>query len=174
MNRDDVRRALREATVAAFDETIETLTGERVYAVALTTDDGAMSAGLCITTVEHYESKRSQADAAGDLASPGYDAYLRWDTAEWRDELAGWEHFSPISRLLEDSSDDADGWFEEHIDALIAALAHLRAERAEALAGVTLFVSVTDSDETEAIENRSARELNPPELSGRFLSRYET
>ena len=68
--------------------------------------------------------------------------------------------------------DDADDWFEEHIDALIAALAALRAERADALHGVTLFVSVTDSDASESIENRSAAELNPPELSGPFLARY--
>ncbi|WP_349308675.1 DUF4303 domain-containing protein [Microbacterium sp. MM2322] len=174
MNREQMRKALREATVAAFDDAIGSLAGERLYAVALTTDDGAMSPGLCVTTVEHYEAKRSEADAADVLASPGYDAYLRWDTAEWRDELAGWEHFEPISEALPEESDDADGWFEEHIDALTAALAHLRAERAEALAGVTLFVSVTDSDETEAIENRSARALNPPELTERFLRRYES
>lgn len=85
--------------------------------------------------------------------------------------MAGWEHFEPISRALLD--DDAD-WFDEHIDALIDAVAHLRAGRTEMLEGVTLFVSVTDSYETEAVENRSARELNPPELSDRFLSRYET
>ncbi len=174
MNREELRRALREATLVAFDEAIDTLTGERLYAIALTTDDGAMSVGLCITTVEHYESKRSEADAAGDLSSPGYDAYLKWDTAEWRDELAGWKHFEPISRaLLNDDDDDADG-FEEHIDALIATLAHLRSERASALVGVTLFVTVTDSDESDAIEDRSALELNPPDVAEAFLRRYES
>ncbi len=169
-----MRRALREATLAAFDDAVGSLAGERLYGVALTTDDGAMSAGLCVTTVEHYEAKRSEAEAAGDLASPGYDAYLRWDTAEWRDELAGWQHFDTVSGAFQDEQGDSDDSFEEHVDALIAALAHLRSERADALDGVTLFVSVTDSDETEAIENRSATELNPAEVSGAFLRRYES
>ncbi|WP_413353955.1 hypothetical protein [Microbacterium sp. 1P06AB] len=107
----------------------------------LTTADGAMSAGPSVTTIEHDDARRSEAEAAGGLASPGYDAYLRRDTAEWRDELAGWQHVDAVSAALD---------------------------------GVTLFVSVTDSDETEAIENRSATELNPAEVGGAFLRRYES
>lgn len=168
-----MRTTLQEAALAAFDEAYSAVSGERVYGVALTTDDGAMGVGLCITTVEHYETARAEAAEAGVLSSPGYDAYLRWDTAEWLDELAGWKHFEPITRVLFDDPDEAEDGFEEHIDALIEALAHLRRERAEALAGVTLFVSVTDSDEAESIEDRSAAELNPPDLSGPFLRRHQ-
>ena len=172
MSRPAIRALVREATLAAFDDAVATLDGEHLYAVALTTDDGGMSPGLCLTTLEHLRARRSDAAENGDLSEPGYEAYLRWDTADWRDELVGWEHFEAVAQAIDEAHDDADDWFEEHIDALIAALAALRAERADALHGVTLFVSVTDSDASESIENRSAAELNPPELSGPFLARY--
>jgi hypothetical protein len=110
---------------------------------------------------------------AGDLSEPGYDTYLRWDTAEWRDELVGWELFEPAARMIEETADDGDDSFEEHIDALIAALATLRSARGYLLEGVTLFVSVTDSDDSAAVEDRSAAELNPPEVAGPFLRRFD-
>ncbi|MFI8631372.1 DUF4303 domain-containing protein [Microbacterium sp. NPDC077663] len=173
MSREIIRRMLQQATLAAFDDAISSLAGEHLYAVALTTDDGGMSPGLCVTTVEHHRRRRAAAAMSGDLSEPGYDAYLRWDTAEWRDELVGWEHFEAVARVIDETADDADDWFEEHIAALIAALAAVRAARGHLLDGVTLFVSVTDGDEREAVENLSATELNPPEVSGPFLRRYD-
>lgn len=131
-----------------------------------------MSPGLCLTAIEHLHARRSGAAVNGDLSEPGYEAYLRWDAAEWRDELVGWDHFEAVARAIDEAEEDADDWFEEHIDSLIAAIAALRAERAEALHGVTLFVSVTDSDATTSVEGRSAAELNLPELSEPFLARY--
>lgn len=55
---------------------------------------------------------------------------------------------------------------------MIDALASLRAERTAALADVTLFVTISDSDEAQAIENLSAKRLNPPDLARAFQQRF--
>lgn len=123
MSRSAIRAVLREATLAAFDDAVALLDGEHLYAVALTTDDGGMSPGLCLATLEHLHARRSDAADIGDLSEPDYEAYLRWDTAEWRDELVGWDHVEAVARAIDEADDDA--------------------------------------------------ELNPPELSGPFLGRYE-
>jgi hypothetical protein len=52
------------------------------------------------------------------------------------------------------------------------ALAHLRAERGPALESVTLFVTSSDSGDAEAVEDRYATQLNPPQLAQAFLQRY--
>jgi hypothetical protein len=49
---------------------------------------------------------------------------------------------------------------------MIDALAHLRAARA--LEGVTLFATISDSEDAEAVERRSANRLNPVTLASEF------
>ncbi len=167
---------LRKATIAAMDEVLDSLDGERLYAICLQTDDGGMSVGLCANTEEGYSEKRVEAEEAGDL-DESFDAYLRWNSAEWRHEMTGWEHFRQIEQDLSEEVEDPEGGFEtyfEHlIDAMIDALATLRSEREQALQGVTLFVTITDSEETIEVEDRSAVRLNPAELSEPFLRRYD-
>jgi hypothetical protein len=168
------RTALRSATLAAVDELLPALRGERLYAICLQTDDGGMGVGLCANTEECYAEKC--ADAEPSDRSEEYFAYLRWDSAEWRHELFGWEHFGKADEQLAAGLDDADPafapFFDQLIEAMTDALANLRVERASALEHVTLFVTITDSDETLAVEDRSAQRLNPPQLAEPFLRRY--
>jgi Domain of unknown function (DUF4303) len=40
-------------------------------------------------------------------------------------------------------------------------------------AAITLFVSISDDDAAEALENESAKALNPPAVADAFLRRYD-
>jgi hypothetical protein len=55
---------------------------------------------------------------------------------------------------------------------MIGALRNLRELQDGALKEVTMFVTITDSDEAEEIENRSAISINPPDLAQAFVSRF--
>ncbi|WP_206243735.1 DUF4303 domain-containing protein [Novosphingobium terrae] len=167
---------LATATIAAVDELLSSLQGERLYAISLQTDDGGMSVGPSANTEEGYAASHAAAATSRTL-STAYEAYLRWNSAEWRYEILGDAHFEEINSALSDmepgdTGEDFDSYFAKLIDAMIGALATLRAKRAEALEGVTLFVSITDSDEARAIEDRSATLLNPVPLAEAFLRRF--
>lgn len=57
-------------------------------------------------------------------------------------------------------------------DIMARALRRLRDIYADRLQNVTLFVTVTDYDEAEEIENRSAILINPPGIAQAFVSRF--
>lgn len=161
---------LRTATIATVDALASLLEGQRLYAICLQTADDGMSVGLCANTEAGYAEKRASEAEIEDM-TPEYLAYLRWAPAEWRYEMFG-DDFADINRDLTAVSLSSDGGFSLHfdrlIDAMIDALAHLRVERARALEGVTLFVTISDSDEAAAVERRSADRLNPPILADQF------
>ena len=161
---------LRAATIATVDALTSLLEGQRLYAICLQTADDGMSVGLCANTEEGYAEKRASEAEIEDMP-PEYSAYLRWAPAEWRYEIFGDDHFADINRDLtaaSANSKDFKIYFNHLIDAMIDTLAHLRAERAQALEGVTLFVTISDSEEAEAVERRSANRLNPPTLADEF------
>lgn len=162
---------LRVATIAAADMLGSALEGQHVYAICLQTADDGMSVGFCVNTEEGYAGKHAAAADVEDV-TPDFAAYLRWAPAEWRYESFGDDCFAEINRDLTaailGSSGDFALHFDRLIDVMIDTLAHLRAERAEALAGVTLFVTISDSDAAEAVERRSVHRLNPPTLAGKF------
>lgn len=167
---------LRAATLAASDDLLESLDGERLYAICLQTDDGGMSVGFCANSEQGYAASRAAAAQARELDA-SYDAYLRWDSAEWRYEMAGDAHFAQANRAFiaaatTDTGEDFGTYFDQLLEAMSDALAHLRAERADALEDVTLFVTITDSDAAEAVEARSATRLNPPEAAAAFVRRF--
>ena len=162
---------LRAATIAAVDALRSVLEGQRLYAICLQTADDGMNVGFCANTEEGYAEKRASEAEIEDM-TPQYSAYLRWAPAEWRYEVFGDDHFAEVNRDLTAASASSDKdfslYFDRLIDAMIDALAHLRAERAQALEGVTLFVTISDSEEAKAVERRSADRLNTPRLAGQF------
>jgi hypothetical protein len=169
--------AISTATGLAVDDLLASLGGERLYAICLQTDDGGMSIGLCANTEQGYSEKRAEAEEAGDLDA-SYDAYLRWDSAEWRHEMIGTERFRQVEKDLWDALDDPPGGFDAYFDRLIEAmtlaLIDVKKAQGERFADVTAFVTVTDSDEAEEIENRSAVRINSTEIAAAFRARHDS
>lgn len=162
---------LRGATLAAADALTSLVKGQQIYAICLQTADDGMSVGLCANTEQGYADRRVLEAEIEDLTAE-YAAYLRWTPAEWRYEMVGDDHFADVNRDLSAASLDANKAFSRHfdrlIDVMIDALAHLRTARAQALEGVTLFVTISDSEQAQAVERRSAHRLNPPGLADQF------
>ena len=122
---------------------------------------------------------------------PAERAYARWATAEWAYEAVGDEHFDAVNALLnapdqDEKTTDLDEAEElrrhhEKGEALLASMVEgLHLLDAEGFFGtgqerekITLFVSISDSDEAEEAETSSARQLNPPQVAAAFVGRYD-
>lgn len=171
MDWDAELEKLRAATIITVDTLTPLLDGQRLYAICLQTANDGMSVGLCANTEEGYAEKRAS-EAEIEEITPEYSAYLRWSPAEWRYEMVGDDHFADVNSDLTaaslNGSEDFSAHFDRLIDAMIDALAHLRTERAQALDGVTVFVTISDSEEAKGVERRSVDRLNPPPLASQF------
>ena len=175
---------IRDAARDAFADLRAAHPGEAFYAFALYTDDGLM------TVMPAANSEQGFRRAAGDEDDPTELAHYRWATGEWAYEGEGAESakFDAVHDLLNepaglyDGDDDAeaDRQFrargDQLIKCMIAALRQLDAEGCfgvgEEGRRVTVFVSISDSDAAQVIENKSADLLNPPEVAAAFAERY--
>ena len=189
-----LRTATREAAEQAFAEVRGAHPDEHFYAFALYTDDGVMTVEPAANTEEGFRRKVGD----GRETNPAQSNYYRWATAEWAYEAAGSEHFQAAYDLLnvperydgdgaeEAEEEDPDEAFEEDerfvafkkqvIETMVEALSRLDSEGFFGSGGVreevTLFVSISDSDAAQEVENDSARKLNPPAVYERFAARY--
>lgn len=173
-----LRTEIKEAAKKAFTAVRAEHPDERFYAFALYSDDGAMTVEPAANTEQGLDRKAKEY---------GYDpvpSWLRWMTGEWAYEADGGENFLKVYEMLEtegDYDEDASEEFEAfrtHVyEAMIAALEDLEAEHffgvGEAREAITLFCSISDSDDSRQLENESARRLNPPTVYQKFLAGWD-
>ncbi len=170
-----IRNELSQAILRAFDRFHERLDEEQVYALCLSVSEDGMAIGLNANTESCFARKLSEERELEDM-TPQYERYLRWSPAEWCFEGVDDAAFQGINDMLVQvvlgDGLGASG-FHDLIDAMIGSLETVRSMRADSLQGVTMFVTVTDSDDAEAIENRSAIAINPPDIARYFVSRLD-
>ena len=202
---DTLRVQIREAARLAFGALRAQHPDETFYAMALYTDDGAMT----VCTSANSEEAFQRILLGDDFSDPASVAATRWFTAEWAYESVHSEHFDvPCERLrkhvltLDDDAPAADaksfaaparrllahvlklgkndsfGVFRSKLhDTMVQALAELDQEgffgTGSQRQALTLFCSISDSDEAEAFEDRSAKQLNPPAVFAAFEKRWD-
>ncbi|MCG8707913.1 DUF4303 domain-containing protein [Brenneria sp. 4F2] len=145
---------------------------EHFYAFCLYTDSSAMAVSLAANSEEKL---KSVLDADSDKSKENQN-YYRWATSEWAYEDFGADLFAELSAFLRKSPE------REHfpvfknrlIHSLAYALSSVVAEifqnRHDA---AVMFVSITDDDEAEDIENSSSEIINTEIAHNLFLTRYD-
>ncbi|KVH35217.1 hypothetical protein WS88_19490 [Burkholderia cepacia] len=123
---------------------------------------------------------RERMEVGDDEKAPEFT----WATAEWAYESAEADSFNPLCKKLADTvlgstipETRFDAFFKALQRDMIEALRQLDqeglfgtgAEREK----ITLFVTISDDNGAEELENRSAKILNPPAVFDRFINRYE-
>lgn len=174
MDWDAIENELIQAVRQAFDHLRILTVHEQLYALCLSVSEDGMGIGLNANTDPFLNQKLSEERAIEEITLQD-ESYFRWSSAEWHFEGVGDEFFQPLNNaltqaILNDKRDKLS--FKKLIAAMIEALSHLRDARGHALKGVTLFVTITDGDKAEAIENRSAADLNAPDVAQAFISRF--
>ncbi|RYE61805.1 MAG: DUF4303 domain-containing protein [Oxalobacteraceae bacterium] len=177
MNWNDIACRLEAAVLTAFDDLFASTLEPGVYALALVTEDGAMSVGMAANTEEAVSIRLKAENREPGEAPSREEAWIRWGVGEWCHE--GWRDdlFSDVNRLLREDalalrSHAPNSRLAGLVEAMTTALEHLRQSREALLADTIVFVTLTDSDAVEAVEDASSRRLNPPALRDHFLARY--
>ncbi|MCA7950738.1 DUF4303 domain-containing protein [Burkholderia seminalis] len=175
----DFQRDIADAARATFKALRALHPDEHFYAFALYTDSGAMTVVPAANSVEALRRIRAQRAIADDDPAP----WCTWGSAEWAYEAAEASPFNAICGRLADEVlsprfvQSRFAAFSRQLQTdMIEALRLLDREglfgTGEDRAAITLFVSISDDDAAEALENASAKALNPPAVADAFLRRY--
>lgn len=172
MEWDELEIKCLQATVAAIKKLLAKKNGENFYAFSLYTDSSAMTVSLSANSEQHVNSIF---DREENTSKENQD-YYKWTTSEWAYEGIYPEIFTDISKSLRESPDRANfSQFKNNlIQTLINTLKKVKhGELSLVLSTSVVFVSITDDDESENIENISAQLINNESIASYFLARYD-
>ena len=176
MNWAELEEDVYQAASAVFANLQAAYPDERFYAFALYTDSGSMT--ICPAANSREALARKLADEGIEPADEDVP-YYTWSTSEWTYESWEGDRFNDICTKLRDALESVEDY--EHFQAKVfqtmtGALARVRdagvLARGKPGDAPVLFVTLTDDDEAEAVENASAKTLNSPEVYARFAARY--
>ncbi|MDE5694329.1 MAG: DUF4303 domain-containing protein, partial [Duncaniella sp.] len=151
---------IRDAAAKDLREILSQVGDEHIYAAALVTDSNCVTLFLAVNTIEYL------------VANEDPDIETKWMPDEWGYSDADNSQLSKLSKSLWQhySNLPSESFF---IDAVISAMKQLRDAGVfgKHTEGLTCFVSMSDDDNAENIENESAIRLNPPSIAATFLDR---
>lgn len=178
LNREALTKDIAAAARASFSALLAQHGDETFYAFALYTDEDCYTVVPAANSWEQYRKKVGEANET----DPAELAYYQWASAEWAYESFAANPFNAICKQLRESCGSASGdavafaAFKADVHrAMTDALRYLDEEGffGERRNASVLFITSSDYDEAEAMENRSANALNSPEIVAAFHKRYE-
>ena len=151
---------IMEAATKDLHEILSQTAGENIYAVALVTYSNCCSLFLAVNTVEYLNN---ETDRSNDC---------KWHPDEWGYSDGHGSELVNLSASLWENYSDFPGE-EFFFNALISAMQQVKEsgifkDRADE---ITFFVSISDDEGAENIEDLSAKQLNPSTLAAAFLNR---
>lgn len=151
---------IREAAEKDMQKIIALVGNEHIYTVAMVTDSDCVSLFMAVNTIEYLDK------------NGGPDSENKWIPDEWGYSDGDNSALANLSTLLWEHSETLpDKAF--FFDAVISAMKQLKEAGAfgEHSEAITFFVSISDDDETENMEDFSAKQLNTTQLTAAFLNR---
>ena len=157
----DVAAKISDAVAADLREIIGRIDDERIYTAALVTDRYCCSLFLAVNTMEYLESEDEEPDDE-----------TKWHPDEWGYSDGHGSELVKLSKSLWENHNTLPGeaFF---FSAMISAMKQVKdsgifGERTDE---ITLFISISDDEDAENLEDSSAMTLNSPELAAAFLNR---
>jgi hypothetical protein len=176
MDFEDLTRQIVTASRIAFSDMLERHKGEKFYALCLYTDNDCYTVDLLANTNESYKKKVMK---EGVTDAKNMAAY-RWHIGEWTIDSSSDCGFNEICKSLSKAcqaacQNDSFDEFKKHAQsAMISAISILDKEGVfgQIRNDTILLVSSSEYEESEELENRSAKILNPPAMYEKFLNRW--
>lgn len=157
----NVAAMIRDAVAADLREILGRIDDERIYTAALVTDRYCCSLFLAVNTLEYLESEDEEPDDE-----------TKWHPDEWGYSDGHGSELVKLSKSLWENHNTLPGeaFF---FSAMISAMKQVKdsgifGERTDE---ITLFISISDDEDAENLEDSSAMTLNSPELAAVFLNR---
>ncbi len=177
-------KKLEKAVKKDIQKALKEVGEEKVYAVALVTDDDCISLYLALNTYEYMKKKDEkyielfQGDFSQDYirrVKDGFESFTKWIPDEWGYSDEKGSELAKISELLfqKEASDSEEyaKYKETFIKTVVSAFKRVIEQKCfdKLSEEVTYFVSVSDGDEIYKIENYSAKLLNTQKVYKNFL-----
>ena len=157
----NVAAMIRDAVAADLREILGRIDDERIYTVALVTDRYCCSLFLAVNTLEYLESEDEEPDDE-----------CKWHPDEWGYSDGHDSELVKLSKSLWENHNTLPGeaFF---FSAMISAMAQVKGSGifGEGTEEITFFISISDDEDAENLEDASAMTLNSPELAAAFLNR---
>ena len=157
----NVAAMIRDAVAADLREILGRIDDERIYTVALVTDRYCCSLFLAVNTLEYLESEDEEPDDD-----------CKWHPDEWGYSDGHGSELVKLSKSLWENHNTLPGeaFF---FSAMISAMKQVKDSGifGERTHEITFFISISDDEDAENLEDSSAMTLNSPELAAVFLSR---
>jgi hypothetical protein len=178
IDRERLTRDIGAAARQSFTELLARHGHEAFYAFVLYTDGDCWTVSPAANSLEQLKARAT----AEEVTDSREIAAAKWSSADWAYEAVGAEPFDPICVRLQAHSNalpDEPGTFaafkEEVHRAMVEALRSLDESGVfgRHREGAVLFITSSDNGDAEALEDRSARLLNPPDIYEAFRRRYD-
>ena len=157
----DVAAKISDAVAADLREIIGRIDDERIYTAALVTDRYCCSLFLAVNTLEYLQSEDEEPDDES-----------KWHPDEWGYSDGHGSELVKLSKSLWENHATLPGeaFF---FSAMISAMAQVKGSGifGEGTEEITFFISISDDEDAENLEDASAMTLNSPELAAAFLNR---
>lgn len=157
----NVAEKIRDAVTTDLREILGRIDDERIYTVALVTDRYCCSLFLAVNTLEYLESEDEEPDDE-----------CKWHPDEWGYSDGHDSELVTLSKTLWENHNTLPGeaFF---FSAMISAMAQVKDSGifGEGTEEITFFISISDDEDAENLEDSSAMTLNSPELAAAFLNR---
>jgi len=175
MNWEEFTKDVVAAARQSFSELLAQHGDETFYAFVLYTDEDCWTIVPAANSLEQYQAKMARLKKH----DPQNLAYYKWASAEWAYEAYAAAPFNTICEQLSEASPKgkaAYATFKANVHAAMTdALKVLDREGffGKHRDGAALFITSSDDDGAEAMEDNSAKLLNRPEIYEPFLKRYD-
>lgn len=168
MNWNEFENSCFQVTVKLIKKILSQKPDEHFYAFCLYTDSSAMTVSMSANSEEKLQSIL----AADDDKSEENQSYYKWATSEWAYEGYGADFFSELSKELRLAPERKEFFnFKENlIKSLTNAIKRANEELGQGK--YVMFVTITDDDDAEHIENTSSEIINSKATHHIFLSRF--
>ena len=161
---------------------------EKIYAAALVTDSDCITLYLAVNTYEQMRERdlkylKMFGDAWDEEKVEGIKngtlSMAKWIPDEWAYSDGKESKLNHVSRQLYAKEEENSAVYAENMDLFLEAVTDawktlikdkVFGEKTE---DITYFISMSDDDRAEAIENYSASQLNSKERYEAFLKRFE-
>ena len=167
-----------------FKELKKVIGDEKIYAICLVTDSNAITVFLAINTYEKMGKKYHKYFKGQSLNTKDEIFYktVKWVPAEWEyddSDLEQSEIDLVSDYLAENGETIKDSRFREFEEKFYETMTEiLLILRNEGVFGhkeddITVFISISDDERAEMVENYSAGLLNSENVSREFLKRWD-
>ncbi|WFR64799.1 DUF4303 domain-containing protein [Paenibacillus amylolyticus] len=170
----EFEKQFRAGFLPDLEHTLAKVQHEKLYACAFGTDSDWITLFMAVNTEESLAAHISRMKEQGLCDSEEDEIYYRWGCSEY--QYGEDTHFNHISRLL--YATEAVQEYKDEIIRIIAKVVNettddVFARYGQSKADITFFVSLTDDDLAEGIENQSVHQMTVPGLVSTFLERYD-